>query len=128
VNAIAVDTGKSFKFEINDPASGKWFLGNADGTATRDASKALVCTLSNTIMKCGGKGFPEFSGDMTMLATADAETESNGWSINAKDAIDWNAMEGMRFSVIGDDNQVWAEVCPHEHLDGHHGDAKAVWV
>ena len=128
MNAVAVSTDKSFTFQVNDPLTGKWYLSTTSGTATRDASKALICTLSNTVMKCGGKGFPEFSGDMTLLATDDAEGGSEGWSVDSKDNIDWNAMPDMKFSVIEDDNQVWAEVCPHEHLDGHHGEAKAVYV
>ena len=128
VNAIAITTEKSFKFQIIDPMVGKWFLSSTNGTGTQDASKALICTLNNSVMKCGGKGFPDFSGDMVLLATADAESESEGWSIDSNNNIDWNAMENMKFSVIGDDNEMWAEVCPHEHLDGHHGEAKAIYV
>ena len=59
---------------------------------------------------------PEFSGDMVSLATDAAESASEGWSVDSNDKFDWNAMPEMKFSVIGDDNEVWAEVRPHEQL------------
>jgi hypothetical protein len=75
-------------------------------------------------MRCGGKGFPNFSGDMTKLATTG---NSTGWSIDSSDSIHWSAKPNMKFSIgTGSSTDVWAEVCPHHWTE--HGTAKAVWV
>lgn len=127
-NAAAIaDTSKSFKFLVNDPTKGQFYLADA-GLGTQDESKALICELSADVLKCGGKGFESFPdyGDMLMLSTSDSAS-SSGWSIDANDNIQWSAKPDMKFSIgIGSDNDVWAEVCPHHWTQ--HGTAKAVYV
>jgi len=111
---------------VVDPAKGTWYLADANGAGTQDASKALSCQLTGDVIMCGGKGFPDFDGDMTRLAAAETGG-STGWSIDASDnTIHW-LDPAMKFSMgLESDNDVWAEVCPH-HWD-EHGIAKAVWI
>ncbi|KAK1761518.1 hypothetical protein QBC47DRAFT_397484 [Echria macrotheca] len=128
VNAAAVATGKSFKFQVLDPVHGKVFLADATGKSTADESKALVCELNADVLTCGGKGFPAFSGDMTKLATITG-SPSKGWSIDANDNIVWNAQSNIKFSIgISGGTDVWAETCPHHWTEKQHGTAKAVYV
>ncbi|KAH8896535.1 hypothetical protein GQ53DRAFT_838122 [Thozetella sp. PMI_491] len=124
VSAAAVPAAaKTFKFQVQDPAKGIWYLADATGAGTQDKSKAISCELAGDVIKCGGKGFPEFDGDMTRL---EATGNSTGWSIDASDNIHWNADPDMKFSMgLGSDNDVWAEVCPHHWSE--HGTAKAIW-
>jgi len=108
---------------VEDPAKGNFYLADATGLGTQDASKALACELSDSVLKCGGKGFPNFSGDMTKLATTGS---SSGWSIDSNDNINWSAKPNMKFTVgMGTANELWAEVCPHHFTV--HGTAKAVY-
>lgn len=80
--------------------------------------------LSGDVIKCGGKGFPEFRGDMVQLATTG---NSKGWSIDANDNIQWSARPDIKFSIgIQGQTNVWAETCPHHWTT--HGTAKAEWV
>ena len=128
VHAAAVATGKSFKMEIDDPKKGKFYLADATGLATTDASKAMTCELDDDVIKCNGKGFPNYAGDMVKLATTG---NSKGWSIDAEDNIKWSAKPNIKFSIgMGSTNSVWAETCPdsHGHFTGQHGTAKAVYV
>src|SRR3569833_4609338 len=76
VHAAAVATGKSFKMEIDDPKKGKFYLADATVLATTDASKAMTCELDDDVIKCNGKGFPNYAGDMVKLATTG---NSKGW-------------------------------------------------
>ncbi len=113
---------------MEDPKRGKFFLGGASGTGTQDASKALSCELNGDVIKCGGKGFPNFSGDMTKLSTTGS---SSGWSIDADNNIHWSASPDLKFSIgIGSSTDLWAETCPdtHGHFTGGHGTAKAVYA
>ncbi len=103
---------------------GTWYLADATGAGTQDASKALSCQLTGDVIKCGGMGFPDFEGDMTKLETSG---NSTGWSIDSSNNIQWSAAEDMKFSIgIYGELDVWAEVCPHDWSE--HGTAKAVWV
>ncbi|KAK5655300.1 hypothetical protein OQA88_5867 [Cercophora sp. LCS_1] len=125
VNAAAIAAGKTFKFQVDDPVKGKVFLAEG-GKSTTDEAKALVCELAADVLKCGGKGLPAFSGDMTKLSTV-ASGGSAGWSIDAKDNIVWKAKPDVKFSVgISGATDVYAEVCPHHWTQ--HGTAKAVYV
>ena len=125
VNAAAIAAGKTFKFQVEN-SKGKYFLGE-NGMSTQDESKALICELAADVLKCGGKGFRNFSGDMLKLAPSNASGGSTGWSIDAKDMINWSAQKEMKFSLgISGSTDVYAEVCPHHFTD--HGNAKAIWV
>jgi hypothetical protein len=117
--------GKTFNFLVDDPKRGKWYLADAAGMGTQDVSKALACELVADAIKCGGKGFPAFSGDMTKLSTTG---NSAGWSIDEADNIKWSARPNMKFSLglTATSNELWAEVCPHHFTD--HGTAKAIWI
>lgn len=115
-----------FKFMVDDPKAGKLYLADATGAGTKDAEKALACELVVDVIKCGGKGFPDYpkGGDMLQLATTG---NSKGWSIDAKDNILWSANAKMKFSVgINGASNLWAETCPHHWTE--HGTAKAVWI
>ncbi|KAH8889173.1 hypothetical protein GQ53DRAFT_766871 [Thozetella sp. PMI_491] len=129
VNAAAVATpGKSFKFQVDDPKKGKFYLADATGVGTQDASKALTCELTGEVITCGGKGFGNYMGDMVKLATSGS---SSGWSIDSSDNIHWSAKANIKFSIgIGSNTDIWAETCPdsHQHFAGQHGTAKAIWV
>ena len=127
VNAAVITPrqAKTFKFQVDDPTKGKYFLA-ANGAGTTDEAKALVCELAADVLKCAGKGFPKFSGDMTKL-TGTTSGGSVGWSVDAKDNIQWTAAKDMKFSIgIGSANDVYAETCPHHWTT--HGTAKAVWI
>ena len=122
VHAAAVpDPAKTFKFQVDDPKKGKWFLAAA-GAGTQDAAKALVCQLTADVITCGGKGFPTFGGDMTRLTTTGSST---GWTIDATDNIHWGTNSKMKFS-LGSGNDIYAEMC--EHHGFAHGTAKAVYT
>ncbi|KAK3369387.1 hypothetical protein B0T24DRAFT_707919 [Lasiosphaeria ovina] len=124
VNAAPVaDPAKTFKFLVDDPTKGKYYLADK-GAGTQDISKALTCELTADVIKCGGKGFPGYSGDMTKLAPG--ATASTGWSIDADGGIHWSAASNMKFSLgINGGTDVWAETCPHHWQT--HGTAKAVY-
>jgi hypothetical protein len=109
---------------VIDPTAGNYYLADSTGLGTQDATKALTCELATDVMKCGGKGFPNFSGDMTRLSTTGSST---GWSIDSNDTIHWSAQPNMKFSVgISGSKDLWAEVCPHHFTT--HGEAKAIWI
>jgi hypothetical protein len=113
---------------LEDPKLGKFYLANASGKGTTDASKALTCELAGDVLKCGGKGFTSFGfGDMVKLSSASG-AGSGGWSIDSNNQIHWNARSSMKFSMRNG-NELWAEVCPdlHGHFAGHHGGATAVF-
>lgn len=115
---------------VDDPKKGKFYLADATGLGTQDASKALTCDLTSGVIKCGGKGFAEYPkvGDMLKLATTGS---SSGWSIDSSDVIHWSANKNVKFSIgIGSSTDLWAETCPdsHGHFTGQHGTAKAVYV
>jgi hypothetical protein len=128
INAAALaPEAKTFKFMIEDSKKGKFYLASASGAGTQDPSKAMDCSLSGDVLKCGGKGFTSFGfGDMVKLSTTGS---SKGWSIDSSNTIHWNARPSMRFSVRYQ-NEMWAEVCPdlHGHFYGQHGDAKAEFI
>ena len=132
VDAAALPTkraaGKTFRFQIVDPAKGKQFLGPS-ATATLDESKALVCELVVDVLKCAGKGFAEYpkAGDMVKFAPS-STANAAGWSIDDKDNIVWKSGQpDIKFSIgIGSANDVYAETCPHHWTQ--HGSAKAVWI
>ncbi|KAK3313359.1 hypothetical protein B0H66DRAFT_629122 [Apodospora peruviana] len=130
VNAVAIARapGKSFKFQVENN-KGKYFLGEA-GVATQDETKALVCELAADVLKCAGKGFPDFkAGDMLKLAPAATGAGSAGWSVDASDNIVWAAKPKVQFSIgINGASDVYAEVCPHHWQSNEHGTAKAVYV
>ncbi|KAM7211497.1 hypothetical protein V8F06_013117 [Rhypophila decipiens] len=122
---------KTFKFQVNDPTKGIYYLAG-NGAGTKDETKALACELTTgvaatpDVIKCGGKGFPKFGGDMTKL-TGTTSGGSAGWSIDANDNIQWSAAKDVKFSIgIGSANDVYAETCPHHWTT--HGTAKAIWI
>lgn len=126
--AAIPEASQSFKFQINDPKKGLFYLADASGAGTTDEAEALTCELNADVITCDGKGFPNFQGDMTKLSTTGS---SSGWSIDSSDNIHWDARPEMKFSVgIGSSNDMYAEVCPdmHGHFTGQHGTAKAVYV
>ncbi|KAM7188950.1 hypothetical protein V8F20_010362 [Naviculisporaceae sp. PSN 640] len=122
---------KTFKFQVNDPTKGIYYLA-ANGAGTQDKSKALTCELTAgtkatpDVIKCDKKGLPTFRGDMTKLSGT-TSGGSSGWSIDENDNISWSAVPDIKFSIgIGSANDVYAETCPHHWTT--HGTAKAIWI
>ncbi|KAK4450228.1 hypothetical protein QBC34DRAFT_379431 [Podospora aff. communis PSN243] len=129
--AVIARQDKTFKFQVQDPKRGKLYLGEG-GASTADETKALVCTLTADVLKCGGKGFQAYPRGGDMMKLTPGTSSAGGWSIDAQDNIAWKATgvtQEIKFSIgLSGATDVYAETCPHHWASNEHGTAKAVWT